>query len=164
MKRGRVSLPVAMVNHQVRLKMRPNGAPRTSNFETVDVPMPPAREGEVLRQTLFLSLDPYMRGRMSDAPSYAQPVPLGGVMCGHTVSRVIESSNPTFHSDDIVAGYDGWQQFAVSNGNDLRKRDAAAGTADRQGSGWRRGEGTSRAAPSGTGCAIVRRWRRGAGR
>jgi NADPH-dependent curcumin reductase CurA len=67
-----------------------------------------------------------MRGRMSDAPSYATPVALGGVMCGHTVSEIVESRHPDFRAGDIVAGYDGWQQFAVSNGTDVRKIDAKA--------------------------------------
>ena len=112
-------------NRQILLKSRPAGRPSPANFELVDRALPDAREGEVLRRTMFLSLDPYMRGRMSDAPSYAQPVPLGGVMCGHTVSEVIESRNPKFGKGDIVAGYDGWQEYAVSTGADLRKLDTA---------------------------------------
>jgi NADPH-dependent curcumin reductase CurA len=64
-----------------------------------------------------------MRGRMSDAPSYAAPVAVGGVMCGHTVSQVVESKNPAFRAGDIVAGYDGWQDYHVSNGKDLRVID-----------------------------------------
>jgi NADPH-dependent curcumin reductase CurA len=66
-----------------------------------------------------------MRGRMSDAPSYAAPVNLGDVMCGHTVSRVVESRDPRFRPGDIVAGYDGWQQYAASPGKDLRRLDPA---------------------------------------
>jgi len=114
-----------LMNRQIRLKSRPSGAPTAGNFETVDAPMPVPADGEVLRRTIYLSLDPYMRGRMSDEPSYAAPVPVGGVMCGHTVSRVLESRDPTFRPGDIVAGYDGWQQFASSPGRDLRKLDAA---------------------------------------
>src|SRR6202023_2357623 len=69
------------------------------------------------------SLDPYMRGRMSDAPSYAAPVAIGAVMGGHTVSEVLESHNPGFARGDFVVGYDGWQAYAVSNGKELRKLD-----------------------------------------
>jgi NADPH-dependent curcumin reductase CurA len=115
-----------MKNRQIRLKSRPRGAPSPANFEAFDAPMPSAQPGEVVRRTLFLSLDPYMRGRMSDGPSYAQPVPIGGVMCGHTVSDVVESRNADFRPGDIVTGYDGWQQFAASSGQDLRKLDPSA--------------------------------------
>ena len=114
------------MNRQVRLKSRPVGAPSPANFDIVDAPMPVAADPEsVLRRTRYLSLDPYMRGRMSDAPSYATPVAVGATMVGHTVSEVIESRNPRFSPGDIVAGYDGWQQFAVSNGAELRKLDPA---------------------------------------
>jgi NADPH-dependent curcumin reductase CurA len=111
------------MNRQIRLKSRPTGTPGTANFEHVDGPMPAASHGEVLRRTIYLSLDPYMRGRMSDAPSYAAPVNVGDVMCGHTVSEVVESQHKAFNVGDIVTGYDGWQQYAVSNGKDLRKLD-----------------------------------------
>jgi NADPH-dependent curcumin reductase CurA len=112
------------VNCQIRLRSRPTGAPTVDNFEIVDAPMPAIQgDGDVLRRTLFLSLDPYMRGRMSDAPSYAAPVAVGDPMCGHTVSEVVESRNPRFAVGDVVAGYDGWQQFAVSSGRELRTLD-----------------------------------------
>src|SRR3954464_8049465 len=114
------------MNRQIRLASRPAGMPTTANFEAADAPMPSPGDGEVLRRTLFLSLDPYMRGRMSDAPSYAPPVNLGEVMCGHTVSEVLDSRHPAFSAGDIVAGYDGWQQFASGPAKDLRKLDAAA--------------------------------------
>ena len=97
------------MNRQIRLKSRPDGMPSADNFETVDAPMPPVSDGDVLRRTIYLSLDPYMRGRMSDGPSYAAPVKIGDVMCGHTVSEVVESRNPGFQPGDVVAGYDGWQ-------------------------------------------------------
>ena len=113
------------MNHQIRLKSRPVGAPTADNFAIADGPMPAPADGEVLRRTIYLSLDPYMRGRMSDAPSYAANVALGDVMCGHTVSAVVESKNPAFKAGDIVAGYDGWQEYAVSGGKDLRTLDPA---------------------------------------
>jgi NADPH-dependent curcumin reductase CurA len=114
------------VNRQIRLKSRPAGMPSAANFETVDAPAPVLADGEVLRRTTYLSLDPYMRGRMSAGPSYAAPVNVGDVMCGHTVSEVVASRNPAFAPGDFVTGYDGWQQYAVSNGRDLRKLDPAA--------------------------------------
>jgi NADPH-dependent curcumin reductase CurA len=113
------------MNRQIRLKSRPAGAPTVANFDIVDSPMPSLAGDDVLRRTIYLSLDPYMRGRMSDAKSYAAPVNVGDVMCGHTVSEVVESRNPAFHTGDFVTGYDGWQQYAVSNGKDLRKLDPA---------------------------------------
>ncbi len=111
------------MNRQVRLKSRPIGEPATSNFEIHDAPVPAAADGEVLRRTIYLSLDPYMRGRMSDAPSYATPVKLGDPMGGHTVSEVIESRHPGFSKGDLVTGYDGWQSYGLSNGRDLRTLD-----------------------------------------
>jgi len=112
------------MNRQVRLRSRPVGAPSPENFEFVDAPMPSVTaDAGVLRRTLYLSLDPYMRGRMSDAPSYAAPVQVGDPMCGHTVSEVVESLDPQFKRGDVVAGYDGWQQYAVSSGKGLRKLD-----------------------------------------
>jgi NADPH-dependent curcumin reductase CurA len=115
-----------MTNRQIVLKSRPAGAPSEQNFELVSRAVPEVSAGEVLRRTIFLSLDPYMRGRMSDAPSYAAPVGLGQVMCGHTVSQVVASSHPDFRAGDFVAGYDGWQEYAVSSGRELRKLDPAA--------------------------------------
>jgi len=113
------------MNRQIRLRSRPSGMPSADNFETTTAAMPEVRDGDVLRRTPYLSLDPYMRGRMSDAPSYAAPVEIGGVMCGHTVSQVVESRNPGFAKGDIVAGYDGWQLFAASPAKDVRKLDPA---------------------------------------
>jgi NADPH-dependent curcumin reductase len=113
------------MNRQIRLKSRPAGMPSVDNFETVDAPMPALSDGDVLRRTTYLSLDPYMRGRMSTGPSYAAAVNLGEVMCGHTVSEVVDSRNAAFKPGDVVAGYDGWQQYAVSSGKDLRKLDPA---------------------------------------
>jgi hypothetical protein len=97
--------------------------PTPDDFETVSTPIPQLRDGDVLRKTIYLSLDPYMRGRMSDEPSYAKSVNVGELMVGHTVSVVVESRQPHFQAGDLVAGYDGWQEYAVSNGNGLRKLD-----------------------------------------
>ena len=114
------------MNHQIRLKSRPAGEPTAANFEAADAPMPEATDGAVVRRTIYLSLDPYMRGRMSDAASYATPVNIGDVMGGHTVSEVVESRNPAFKKGDFVAGYDGWQAYGVSSGKELRTLDPKA--------------------------------------
>jgi NADPH-dependent curcumin reductase CurA len=97
--------------------------PTVDDFEIVDAPTPPVGDGDVLRRTIYLSLDPYMRGRMSDEPSYAASVAIGQPMVGHTVSQVIESRNPAFAAGDFVTGYDGWRDAAVSKGTELRKLD-----------------------------------------
>ncbi len=114
------------MNHQVRLKSRPAGEPTAGNFEIADGPVPAPGDGDVLRRTIYLSLDPYMRGRMNDAASYATPVKIGEVMGGHTVSEVVESRHPGFTKGDLVTGYDGWQAYGISNGKDLRTLDPKA--------------------------------------
>jgi len=110
-------------NRQVLLKRRPTGRPVADDFEIVSTPLPAVKDGDVLRRTIFLSLDPYMRGRMNDGPSYAPPAALGQVMVGQTVSEVIESRNPAFTKGDVVVVYDGWQQYGCSNGQGLRTID-----------------------------------------
>jgi NADPH-dependent curcumin reductase CurA len=114
-----------MTNRQIRLQRRPTGVPTPDDFAIVDVPAPVVEDGHVLRRTIYLSLDPYMRGRMNDARSYAAPVALGQVMVGGTVSQVIESRDPAFTAGDFVAGADGWQQCAASPAAGLRKLDPA---------------------------------------
>lgn len=105
------------------LDSRPKGAPTPDNFRLVEGPLPEAADGEVLLRTLFLSLDPYMRGRMSDAKSYADPVAIGEVMTGGAVSRVAASKHPDYAEGDLVLGSTGWQNYALSNGSDLSKLD-----------------------------------------
>lgn len=112
-----------MNNRRILLASRPRGAPTPENFSSEDAPVPQPGEGEVLLQTLYLSLDPYMRGRMDDGPSYAAPVPVGGVMEGGTVCKVVESHNPKFAAGEIVLAHTGWQSFAISDGKGLRKLD-----------------------------------------
>ncbi len=106
------------------LAERPKGEPddNTLRLETASVPTP--KDGEVLLATEFLSLDPYMRGRMSDAPSYAAPVEIGQPMVGGTVARVVTSNNPNFATGDRVVSFSGWQDFAVSDGTGLNKLPA----------------------------------------
>src|SRR5262245_25937123 len=96
-------------NQRIVLKSRPVGAPRLSDFELVEEPVAAPGAGELLCRTIYLSLDPYMRGRMNATRSYATPVELGQVMVGGTVSEVAESNHPGFTRGDLVAGYDGWQ-------------------------------------------------------
>jgi NADPH-dependent curcumin reductase CurA len=107
------------------LASRPVGEPKEADLRLETFAIPNAGAGEVLLRTLYLSLDPYMRGRMSDAKSYAAPVPIGGVMEGGTVSEVVASGNPGFAAGDIVLGRTGWQTHAVSDGASLRKVDPA---------------------------------------
>ena len=107
------------------LASRPVGEPKSSDLRLEEFPVPSPGEGEVLLRTLYLSLDPYMRGRMSDAPSYAAPVAIGGVMEGGAVAEVVASNNLKFASGDIVLGRTGWQTHSLSDGGNLRKVDPA---------------------------------------
>jgi NADPH-dependent curcumin reductase CurA len=116
----------SIVNRQILLKSRPTGMPALENFETVERPLPEPGDGEVLTKTLYLSLDPYMRGRMSDAKSYAAPAELGKPMVGGTVGEIVASKNPSFAVGDIVLAYGGWQQYAVAKPASLRKLDPKA--------------------------------------
>ena len=111
------------INQQILLKSRPVGEPKESDFALVETPIPEPGEGEVLNRTIYLSLDPYMRGRMSDRESYAAPVELGSVMVGGAVSQVVKSNHPQFSAGDFVLSYDGWQAYGVSKGETLRKLD-----------------------------------------
>src|SRR5438067_7321421 len=108
------------VNRRIVLAERPRGMPTPGNFRIEEAPVPAPGEGQVLLRTLYLSLDPYMRGRMSDAKSYAKPAELGQPMVGGTVSEVVASRNAKFAVGDIVLAYAGWQDYAVSDGGGLR--------------------------------------------
>lgn len=114
---------MADANVRVLLRNRPVGEPRPSDFEIADSPIPKPGSGEILCRTIYLSLDPYMRGRMNDVRSYAPSVAIGQAMVGGTVSQVVESQHPGFTKGDLVAGYDGWQAYAVSTGAGVRKLD-----------------------------------------
>ena len=121
---GSVILPRNdVVNRRIVLHSRPVGAPTAGNFRLEEGPVPLPADGQLLLRTEYLSLDPYMRGRMSDAPSYAPPVAVGAVMVGGTVSRVEASRQPEFHPGELVLGNSGWQDYAVSDGSGLRKLD-----------------------------------------
>lgn len=114
-----------MTNHRVLLASRPVGMPTESDFRIVSGDLETMAAGDVLVQVLYLSVDPYMRGRMSDAKSYADPVPVGGLMVGGTVGRVFRSNSPKFKEGDIVEGYLGWQSLALASAKNLRLVDLA---------------------------------------
>src|SRR5579864_702604 len=120
-------MPTNARNRRVVLKRRPVRMPAAEDFALIEGPVPEPGDGEVLTRALWLSLDPYMRGRMSERKSYAPSVPLGGVMVARTVSRVIESRAPGFAPGDIVLGPGGWQDYAALPAATLRKLDPAAG-------------------------------------
>lgn len=104
---------MSLVNQQILLASRPVGAPSAGNFRLVDTSVPELQDGEVLVKHHWLSLDPYMRGRMNDGKSYAQPQPLDAVMIGGTAGEVVASKNPHFAAGDAVVGMGGWQQYAI---------------------------------------------------
>jgi len=113
-----------MVNRQFVLARRPTGMPVDADFGLLESPVPVPATGEVLLRSRYLSVDPYMRGRMNASKSYAPPVEIGGLMVGAGVAEVIESKNPDFMVGDIVANpLMGWQEYAVSSGLGLRKVD-----------------------------------------
>jgi NADPH-dependent curcumin reductase len=107
-------------NVQIRLASRPAGRPSSENFSITSAPIPSPNDGEVLIRTQYLSLDPYMRGRMSDAPSYAAPVKVGGLMVGGTVGEVVESKDASLKPGDLVLAYTGWQQYGVQRAATVR--------------------------------------------
>ncbi|MBL8370926.1 MAG: NADP-dependent oxidoreductase [Burkholderiaceae bacterium] len=113
-------------NKQVLLDNRPEGEATAANFKLLTTETPPLQDGQVLVQHHYLSLDPYMRGRMNAGKSYAQPQPLGEVMQGGTVGEVVESRNPRYQPGDKVVGMGGWQEYGVVNADQpgaLRKVD-----------------------------------------
>ena len=111
------------INRQIVLAARPHGEPKESDFRLVETPVPEPGPEQMLLRTLYLSLDPYMRGRMSAGPSYAAPTEIGEVMGGGTVCRVEASHIQGFAVGDIVEAFTGWQEFAISDGKGVRKID-----------------------------------------
>ncbi len=110
---------------QVVLAARPKGRPQASDFRIEDAPMPEPGPGQLLLAVQYLSLDPYMRGRMDDRKSYAAPVPLGGVMGAEGVASVLRSNHSGYSSGDIVLAQTGWRTHAAVNAEGLRKLDPA---------------------------------------
>jgi NADPH-dependent curcumin reductase CurA len=104
---------MATVNKQIHLVSRPSGEAETGNFRLVEQPLGEPADGQVLVRHHFLSLDPYMRGRMNDAKSYAQPQPLDKVMQGGTAGVVVKSKHPGYAEGDQVVGFGGWQEYSI---------------------------------------------------
>ncbi|SVD07667.1 uncharacterized protein METZ01_LOCUS360521, partial [marine metagenome] len=115
------------VNHQIQLSARPANYPKESDFDLVESPVSEPREGEVLVKVIWLSLDHYQRGRMRVSHPYATPMELGQVIAGGVVGKIVQSRTPAFTVGEVVEGPLGWQEFAVSNGNNLRRVDAGLG-------------------------------------
>ena len=113
-----------ILNRQVLLAARPKGVPKDADFRLAASSVPSPFEGECLIQGLYLSVDPYMRGRMDDRRSYAPAVELGQVMVGGVVGRVLESRHESFQPGDFAVGDLGWQEYATAEGDNLRKVDS----------------------------------------
>ena len=110
-------------SHRIVLVSRPEGAPRPTDFRLEEASIPAPKDGELLLATQWLSLDPYMRGRMDDQKSYAAPVPVGGVMEGEVIAQVLESRNAEYKAGERVQARIGWQTHAISNGAGLTRLD-----------------------------------------
>lgn len=108
-------------NRRIVLASRPEGAPTKANFRLEIVPKPTLKDGEILLRCIYLSLDPYMRGRMSDAPSYVEPVEVDDVMVGATVCQVEASLHPDYETGEWVLAYTGWQEYAISDGVEITR-------------------------------------------
>ena len=111
------------INRQILLVSRPQGAASSDNFKLVETPLAPLAEGQVRVRNHYMSLDPYMRGRMNESKSYALPQPLNEVMIGGTAGEVVESKNPKFDVGDKVVGLFGWQEYGTSDGTGIQKVD-----------------------------------------
>jgi NADPH-dependent curcumin reductase CurA len=118
---------MSLKNRQVLLASRPHGEPTAENFRLAEIAAPRPGPGQMLLRTIYLSLDPYMRGRMNAGPSYARPVEVGEVMEGRAVAEVVESNLPRYKPEDVVFAPTGWQEYALSDGKEARKLDPALG-------------------------------------
>ncbi len=113
----------AAKSRQILLALRPRGEPTPDNFKLVETDVPEPGPGQMLLRTIYLSLDPYMRGRMDAGPSYAKPVEVGEVMEGRAVCEVMKSNLPQYKPGDLVLAGTGWQEYALSDGNGVHKID-----------------------------------------
>lgn len=120
---------MSLKNRQVLLASRPTGEPTPDNFRLVEAEAPRPGPGQMLLRTVYLSLDPYMRGRMNAGPSYARPVEVGEVMEGRGVSEVVESNLSGYEAGEVVLAPTGWQEYALSDGREARKLDPSLGLA-----------------------------------
>lgn len=118
-------MPTNTKNRQILLGSRPTGEPTLDDFKLVETEVPRPAPGQLLLRTIYLSLDPYMRGRMNAGPSYAPPVEIGQVMEGGTVAEVIDSEVPGYVAGDLVVARTGWQEYAISSGEEVQKVDPA---------------------------------------
>ena len=114
-------------NRQILLASRPKGEPTPETFTLVEPAVPTPGPGQMLLRSIYLSLDPYMRGRMNAGKSYAKPVEVGEVMEGRAIGEVMASNLPKYNAGDIVFAPIGWQEFAVSDGTGVRKLDPSQG-------------------------------------
>ena len=105
-------------NRQVLLASHPSGEPTADDFRLAEAEVPRPGPGQLLRRTIYVSLDPYMRGRMNAGPSYARPVEVGAVMEGRDVAEVVESNLPGYQPGDVVFAPTGWQEYAISDGKE----------------------------------------------
>lgn len=119
------SAPLPSVNRQFTLAARPVGLPKESDFKLVEAPLPELADGEVLLKSVYLSVDPYMRGRITGVKSYADPVNIGDVMVGGAVGQVVQSKSPAFQSGDFAVGYWGWREYAVQPAKAVQKLEPA---------------------------------------
>jgi NADPH-dependent curcumin reductase CurA len=110
-------------NRRIVLAARPKGEPKDEDFRLEEVDLPVPGEGQALLRTIYLSLDPYMRGRMNAGPSYVAALEIGDLMEGRTVSEVVEARTPVLHPGDVVAAHGGWQQYSVEDARTIRKLD-----------------------------------------
>ena len=113
-------------NTRILLNAHPAGFPADTDFKLVEIPIPEPAAGELLIRTIYLSLDPYMRGRMNPGASYAKNVEIGDVMTAQTVGQVVASRHDQFAEGDIVLSGNGWQEYAVADARGVRKLDPAA--------------------------------------
>jgi len=111
------------INRRIVLASRPKGEPTSDNFRMEKQELPALSDGEILLKVKYLSIDPYMRGRMNAGKSYAAPVEIGDTMVGGTVAEVVESRHPKFKPGQVVLSYSGWQEYAISDGKGLRVLD-----------------------------------------
>ena len=112
-----------MQNKEIRFASRPAGMPTTDNFKIVDTDVPRLNDGEVLVRTLYISVDPYLRGRMRESRSYVPPFEIGQVIGSSVVGEVVESRAPEFAAGDIVTGMLGWRLYNLAKAKELRKID-----------------------------------------
>lgn len=116
-----------MQNKEIRLASRPTGMPTADNFQFDETEVPPLNDGDVLVRTLYISVDPYLRGRMREGRSYIAPFEVGEVISSGVVGEVVESRSPSFHPGEIVTGMLGWRLYNVAKAEELRKVDARMG-------------------------------------